>query len=278
MLSVPEFEARLKGGRYQTQGDARRAAFKLLVSDKVRGAILDGIARHFGEPFKSVTRPETSTSFSSTLGEVARTKKTNSKEWRDAKGAKRGAHLHHNREAASIQGRAGGLARAEKMRREREELAAARASAIPTTLHIVPPSTGAPIVVPPVPPTVPAVPASAPAPFSAPPLSLVEIRAEADRAVRALADRMPAPVPPPPEGVEHAYKMIADSARELFESLAAAVKDEERLRPDLLRAAHSLAMLVETGNDVLISKLTSPTPKPPEAPKSTPAPVSEAAE
>jgi acyl-CoA thioesterase len=102
-------------------------------------------------------------------------------------------------------------------------------------------------------------------------VSLADVRSETDRVVRELAAKMPAAVAPPPEGVEHAYKMIADAARELFESLAAAVKGDERLRPDLVRAAHSVAMLVETGNDVLISKLTAPTPPkaaPPEAPKS----------
>lgn len=275
MLSIPEFEKRLKGGRYETQGAARRAAWKLQIPEKVRTTVLEGISRHFGEGYKSVGRPETSTtvapsSFSPKLGDMARMKKTNAKEWRDAQGNARGQYFNKNKDAASVAGRAGGLARAAKVRAEREAatLAAAHASPISTALHIVPPAA---------PPTTPAplAPPSVPAP---PSVTFADVRAETDRVVRELASRMPAVVPPPPDGVEHAYKMIADSARELFESLAAAVKDEERLRPDLLRAAHSLAMLVETGNDVLLSKLTAPAKPPPEAPKSAPSPMSEAAE
>lgn len=280
-LSVVEFETRLKSGRYTTQGDARRAAFKLLLSERARTAVLEGISRHFGEGYTSVSRPETSTGapssapgarFSPTLGDMARLKKTNAKDWRDSQGKHRGEYFNKNKAAASVAGRAGGLARAEKMRREKEELAAARASAIPTGLHVVPPQ--APPQTAPTLSVLPPVPPSAPA---APVVSLADVRSETDRVVRELAAKMPAAVAPPPEGVEHAYKLIADSARELFESLAEATKGEERLRPDMLRAAHSLAMLIETGNDVLISKLTAPTPKPPEAPKSAPT-MSEAAE
>ncbi len=272
-LSVVEFETRLKSGRYTTQGDARRAAFKLLLSERARTAVLEGISRHFGEGYTSVARPETSTGapsaapgarFTPTLGDVARLKKTNAKAWRESK------------KNASVAGRAGGLARAQKVREARAELERYRTqssgaqgvltalsthapSAIPTGLHVVPPQSPPP----------PAPPSSV--------VSLADVRSETDRVVRELASRMPVAVAPVPEGVEHAYKLIADSARELFESLLAAVKEEERLRPDMLRAAHSLAALVETGNDVLLSKLTAPTPKTPEAPKSDRT-MSEAAE
>lgn len=255
MLSVPEFEKRLKSGRYETQGAARRAAWKLVIPEKVRVGVLEGISRHFGAGFKSINRPETSTSapvpasFAPKLGEVARTRQLSTKEWKAEK---------RDRSEAS---RAGGFARAAKLRREREELEALRAAqaeaptALPPSLHIVPPVVAAPPVAPPS------------------SVSLADVRAETDRVVRELASKMPVTSPAPPEGVEHAYKLISESARELFECLAAAVKEDERLRPDMVRAAHSLAMLVETGNDILISKLTTT----PEAPKSAPR-VSEAAE
>ena len=279
-LSVVEFETRLKSGRYTTQGDARRAAFKLLLSERARTAVLEGISRHFGEGYTSVSRPETSTgapsaapgarSIAPTLGDVARAKKTNSKAWRESK------------KHASVAGRAGGLARAQKLREARAELERYRTDAqmalaemppgppskIPTGLHVVPPAA---------PPTLSALPPVPPSAPAAPVVSLADMRSETDRVVRELAARMPPAVAPVPDGVEHAYKLIADSARELFESLVSAVKGEERLRPDMLRAGHSMAMLVETGNDVLLSKLTAPAPKAPEAPKSDRT-MSEAAE
>jgi hypothetical protein len=229
-MSLAEFEMRLEEGRYDEQVHARRAVFHLAIPEAAKRRAYDAVDRHFGRVWKPTGHPRQAAppqTFASKLGEVIAAKS----------------------ERHARAGVAGGKARQRLIREGKQA---------PPRLAVAPPR--APVAATPVYASVASV------PVGPPPASVADVRHEADRMVRELAARMPTPAPAPPEGVEHAFRIIADASRELFETLAANVKDEERLKPDLLRAGRAVAVLLETGAELL--KARAHAPRIPNAPPS----------
>ncbi len=247
-LTVEEFRNRLQSGRYVQSGDARRAAYKLIVTDPVRRRVLEGVDEYFGtkseRPFLPKNMLPSNGSAAFKLGDVARAKSERHQK----------AALAANK--AKAEKKAKHIAWAEKERAWQAATAASKAAGPASPPSPPVPASQAPLlslVSPPVPPP------------SQPALTLSDMRTEATRMVTELAARMPPPPAPLPAGAEHAFKVILDSTRELFELLAAEAKADERLRPDVLRVARTASQLVELGAEILRDKVrpSMPVPTPP---------------
>lgn len=267
MLTVPQFESRLKLGEYKRQADARRAAFHLQVPERVREKILENIDQHFGQPW-AYSRADNATRAAAnrptaTLGEAAKAKADREREraWRAEAGRKGGLARQANRKANAQKAAA---ARWQKHQQPLPEVLQELPKAPPSAAKL----SGAEIqelanavvasMPPQPPPSVVALPTTPAAPV------VVDLKVESDRMVRELAEKL-APTAMP-DGSEQACRMLMDSTRELFAVLAEEARADESLRPDMIRVAHVASGLAELGAEILRDRVR----RTPPAPASTP--------